>query len=363
MKFSDGSRIYPGLLLVGAILGLGALAFRVLSPFLAAIAWALVLAVAFQTQWTFLRRRLPKSPNLAAGLLTGAIGLVVLLPAAILLSTVASQVNKVVLELVGKLNTANVKSFSDLIQLPAVARILDHLKDRAGMTPADFQQLASRFIERLSAVLPGLSAKLAVSVFDGLLTFIMSLFLLFFFLRDGRLMATAALELLPVGEADRTRLGVSLSRMLRAIFRGSLLCALAQGVLGGIGWGMAGLPLPTLAGATMGVLSLLPLGGTALVWVPGTLWAWTSGHHGAALFLFFWSSLVTTFLADNLLRPWLIRGSEELSTLVVILGVFGGMAAFGLLGLFIGPITLALAVSLLGLVRSLARDAFPHEDA
>ena len=359
MKYLDGSRLYPALLLVGAILGLGIVGYQILSPFLAAIAWALVLAVAFQGPWGCLRRRLPNSPNLAAGLLTLAIGLLVLLPAAILLGTVAGQVNQVAQDLITRLNTANVRSFSDLIRLPAVAGVLDNLTDRAGMTPADFQRLAASLVHRLTAVLPGWSARLAVSVFDALLTFVMSLFLLFFFLRDGRRMATTVLDLLPMESAGRENLGRSVSTMLRAIFRGSLLCALAQGALGGIGWGLAGLPLPTLAGATMGILSLLPVGGTAIVWIPGTLWAWTSGHHGAALFLALWSALVTTFLADNILRPWLIRGSEELSTLVVILGVFGGMAAFGLLGVFIGPVSLALAVSLVERLRSLARDAAP----
>ena len=356
MKTSDSARIYGGLVFLAAILGLGLLSFTVLSPFLAAIAWAAVLAVAFQAQLTFLRRKLPRSPNLAAGLLTVAIGLLVLLPAAILLSVVASQVNKLVVEVIGRLNAANVKSFGDLIRMPAVTAILDTLKDRAGMTPEDFQRLASGFVQRVSAVLPGLSAKLAISVFDGLVTFLMSLFLLFFFLRDGAVMARAGLDLMPLSVADRHRLGQSVGAMLRAIFRGSLLCALAQGHTN-----CCVRYSSTLAGAGMGVLSLLPLGGTALVWVPGVLWAWTSGHPIAAVFLALYGTLVITFLADNVLRPWLIRGSEELSTLVVILGVFGGMAAFGLLGVFIGPIALALTISLLELLRSLARDQGPDE--
>jgi len=359
MKMADSSRIYGTLVFILAIVGLGGLGLAVLSPFLGAIAWAGVLGVAFEPPRAFLQRRLPRHPNLAAGLLTLGIGLLVLLPAAILLGVVAGQVNKLVLEVLGRLNAANVRSFGDLIRMPAVAALLDTLKDRAGMTPEDFQRLASGFVQRASAVLPGLSARLAFSVFDGLLTFGMSLFLLFFFLRDGAALAEAGLELLPLGEADRHRLGQSVSAMLRAIFRGSLLCALAQGVLGGLGWWLAGLPLPTLAGAAMGVLSLLPLGGTAILWLPGSVLAWTAGRHGAALFLFLWGSVVTSFLADNVLRPWLIRGSEELSTLVVILGVFGGMAAFGLLGVFIGPIALALCVSLVQLLRGLAREAGP----
>ena len=144
MKYLDGSRIYPALLLVGAILGLGLLGYWILSPFLAAIAWALVLAVAFQGPWTFLRRRLPHSPNLAAGLLTLAIGLLVLLPAVILLGTVAGQVNQVVQDLILKLNTANVRSFHDLIQLPAITNLLDNLKDRAGMTSSSACPRCSR---------------------------------------------------------------------------------------------------------------------------------------------------------------------------------------------------------------------------
>jgi predicted PurR-regulated permease PerM len=139
--------------------------------------------------------------------------------------------------------------------------------------------------------------------------------------------------------------------MVRAIFRGSLLLALIQGAFGGIGWWLAGLGSPVLAGATMAVLSLLPIGGSAIVWLPGSIWLWTTGHHGAGIFLLLWGSLVTSFLCDNVLRPLLIRGAEELSTVVVFLGVFGGLAAFGLLGIFIGPMALATFASLLGALR------------
>jgi predicted PurR-regulated permease PerM len=354
MKMLNSARIYGSAVAILAIIGLVLVSVQVLVPFLGAIAWAVVLGVTFQPQWAYLQRRLPNRPNLSAALLTIAIGLLVLLPAAVMISIIASQINHLAVDIIGRLNAGNVRSFSDLIRMPWVSRVLDTLKDRAGMSPEDFQRLAASFLQRLSSVLPGLSARLAISLFDGLVTFMMSLFLLFFVFRDGQNMAQAALELLPLEGAERQQLGRSVSAMTRAIFHGSLLCALAQGILGGLGWWLAGLPLPTLAGAAMAILSLLPLGGTALIWVPGVIGAWSTGHHGAALFLTIWGTLVISFFADNILRPWLIRGTEQLSTLVVIIGVVGGMAAFGLLGVFIGPIALALAVSLLDLLRALA---------
>ena len=148
MKVSDRSRIYAALVLILAILGLGIVDAWVMSPFIAAIAWAIVLAVAFQGPWNAWQRRWPRWPNLGAGALTAVIGLLVLLPAIILLSVVAGQVNKLIQEILTRLNTSNVKSFSDLIQLPAMARLLDSLKDHLGMTPDDFQRLARGFIQR-----------------------------------------------------------------------------------------------------------------------------------------------------------------------------------------------------------------------
>lgn len=107
----------------------------------------------------------------------------------------------------------------------------------------------------------------------------------------------------------------------------------------------------------MAVLSLLPVGGTAIAWLPGAIYLFSTGRPGSGVFLFAWGLGVTSILADNVLRPMLIRGAEELSTLVVFLGVFGGLAAFGLLGIFIGPVALALASTLLGTMR---REAGRH---
>jgi len=103
-------------------------------------------------------------------------------------------------------------------------------------------------------------------------------------------------------------------------------------------------------------LSLLPIGGTAFVWLPGAAVLALQGRSGAALFLFLWGAAAVASV-DNFLKPILIKGGGEMTTLVVFLGVFGGIAAFGLLGVFIGPIVLAMAQTFIETLRRLSREA------
>jgi predicted PurR-regulated permease PerM len=359
MDSPNNSRTYAVIFFLVAALGVGFICYRVLTPFLAAIAWAIILAVAFQAPWTYLERRMPKRRAFAAVLLTLAIALIVILPGGLFAGVLTSQVIDVATRVSAKLSSMNVRSFSDFVALPQVASFLDGVQTRAGISPEDFQKLAAGFVTKASAVAAAVSGKLVLGVFDAVLTFVMVIFLLFFFFKDGRQMAAAFFDLLPTDQAGRQQVSRSLESMLAAIFRGSLLCALAQGLAGGIGWRIAGLPSPALAGAAMAVLSLLPVGGTAIVWLPGAIYLWAAGRHGSAIFLFIWGVVVASFLADNVLRPMLIRGVEELSNLVVFIGVFGGLAAFGLLGVFIGPVALVLASALLTVMRREAGGLVP----
>ncbi|HVN76281.1 MAG TPA: AI-2E family transporter [Thermoanaerobaculaceae bacterium] len=354
MDRPDQSRAYTVIFFLIATLGVGFLCYRVLTPFLAAIAWAVILAVAFQTPWSALERKMPRHRGLAAALFTLALALIVLLPAVVFIAVLASQAIDAANLVAAKLSGLHLRSFSDFVALPGVAQALDGLQSRLGIAPEDFQKIATSFVAKASATAAGVSGKLILSLFDAVLTFFLVIFLLFFFLKDGREMAASVFDLLPTDAEGRSQLARSLQSMLAAIFRGSLLCALAQGTTGAVGWWIAGLPSPALAGAVMAILSLLPVGGTAIAWLPGSVYLWSTSHPGPALFLFVWGLTVTSILADNVLRPMLIRGAEELSTLVVFLGVFGGLAAFGLLGIFIGPVALALAITLVATMRRAA---------
>jgi predicted PurR-regulated permease PerM len=301
---------------------------------------------------------MPGRRGLAAVLLTLAVGLLVILPAGFLAGVLVNEAIGVVGRASAALTARHVSGLEDLLRIPAVREALGWVEAKSGFTTAEMMAKAGELAAGLSGLLARFSGGVVRGLFDAVLTFLTTLFVLFFLLRDGREMVRAVLDLVPLEEGRRVEVLASLRGMLQSIFRGSLLCALIQGATGGIGWAIAGLPSPFLAGAAMAVLSLLPVGGTALVWGPGAIACWLQGRPGMALFLAIWGLVVVSTLADNVLKPLLIGGTTELSTLVVFLGVFGGLGAFGLLGLFIGPMVLAFGLTLLRILReTVHRDA------
>jgi predicted PurR-regulated permease PerM len=184
-----------------------------------------------------------------------------------------------------------------------------------------------------------------MSALGTTVSFVMMLFVLFFVLRDGPAMAQQVVSLLPIEGQRRTLLQRHLTDMTRAVFLGLGLTAVAQGVLLGVGFWIAGLPSPLVFGVLGVILALVPMVGPALLWIPGAIWLAARGESGYAIFLTLWGSIVVG-LVDNLLRPLLISGRAEVPTLAVFVGVIGGLAAFGFIGLFLGPIVLGLLIAL-----------------
>jgi predicted PurR-regulated permease PerM len=340
------------------LFGTGVLCLVVLRPFLTAIAWSVILAVALWPLWRRLKRRLPKRTTFAAAAFSICAGLVVLLPSVLLGTAIVTQASRAVTAFAEKLRARELRSFADVISVPGVGKAITWLELHTGLSSDELQAKGAEFATRASTFLAAKSGDVVLSFLYGVLTFVLTLFLLFFLLVDGESMAEAISDLLPIEDAERHRIIQSLGGMMESIFKGSLVCAVVQGASGGIAWAIAGFPSVILAGVAMGILSLLPIGGTAIVWLPGLIVLFVQGRTGIAIFFLLWNLTMTSTFADNFLKPLLIgRKDTELSTLMVFLGVFGGLPAFGLLGVFIGPIALAVGLMLVRVLRSLARDA------
>jgi predicted PurR-regulated permease PerM len=130
----------------------------------------------------------------------------------------------------------------------------------------------------------------------------------------------------------------------RALVYGTGVTALVQGALVGMGFAFVGLPSPVVFGVIAALAALIPLLGTPVVWVPAVIVLAAQDRWGAALFMVIWGAIVVTI--DNFLRPWLVSGRARIEPLTVFIGVLGGVSAFGPVGVFLGPLVLALAIAL-----------------
>jgi predicted PurR-regulated permease PerM len=152
-------------------------------------------------------------------------------------------------------------------------------------------------------------------------------------------------RLLPLQPGRREQLLDRLARVTRAVVYGAGLTALGQGAMVGAAFAVAGLPGSVVFGVLASVVALLPFGGAALVWAPGAAWLLYTGQVGWAIFMLAWGVFVST--ADNFVRPILISRQTPVPTLLVFLGVIGGISAFGFIGFIFGPVILVMATELL----------------
>jgi predicted PurR-regulated permease PerM len=339
-------RFYPRLFGVAALGLLGWVLFRILTPFLTPILWSILLAFLLQPLNAGLKRRLRGRAGLAAGLLTVGATLCVILPAASLGVAFPGQVSRLLARVSGEAKRLQLGQPSDVFRLAPVATALDWLQTHFSVTAADIQQWV---LARSTQILKLMAAKggtLVLGALGFLLHLVLTLFLLFFFLRDGAAMIERLDRAVPLPDERKERLRKQLASVTKAVVLGSLVTSLVQGALVAIGFAVVGLPSPIVFGAIAAALSLLPVGGTALVWAPGAIalaaqdrWPWAIG---LALY-----GILIVGTVDNFLKPRLVSGRAEIGTLPVFLGVLGGLAAFGAIGAILGPVVIALALALL----------------
>jgi len=361
--------------LIATVAVLGYALFRMLAPLSGPIAWALTLAFLLAPVQRALTRRFGYHPSAAAWLITLLAPVVLLLPLATLGVLFVRQVDTLIERV---RNLPPMLQGSMLLQVetwPVVGPGARWLRENLFIST---EQLVGSATEAAQAALKGLATAgggVVLGAVGTVFGFFVMLFILFFLLRDGREMRTAAIRLIPLQPARRDAILNLVAITTRAVVYGTGLTALAQGTLVGIGFAIADLPSPVVFAVLTAVCSLLPAGGSAIVWGPAALWLFASGEWGYGVFMLVWGAIVS--VADNLIRPIAIRSHAEVSTLAVFVGVVGGVAAFGTIGVIAGPVLLTLIVSLLGYldaaqapaanivadVASLAADAPPEPPA
>lgn len=348
-------RFYTRSFALAVAAALGYAFYLIIQPFLGPVAWAIFIAFLVHPLHTRLTRKLRGRAQLSAFLLTGLVLIVVLGPLTALSAAFAAQVGQLLQfaqSIVADQARSNVLSFSEV---PWVQGALAWLEDMFDINTAQLRGWASRGAQQTLQWLASIGGRVFLGAVGTVVGFVLMVFMLFFFIRDGEEMLRTTRELIPMPRAYKARLFDHLTAVTRAMVFGTGLTALIQGTLVGIAFLIVGLPSPVVFGVIAAFASLLPLGGTALVWVPAAIVLAAQGHWGWAIFMVVWGTLLVS-LVDNFVRPWLVSGRADVSTLTVFIGVLGGLAAFGAIGLFLGPIVLALIIALIRFVLEMRRN-------
>ena len=340
-------RFYPRVFgLVVAALSAIAL-YLILRPFFGPILWALLLAFLLHPVNARVRRRFHrgKRKGPAALLMTALVAFAIVLPAALIALAFAGQAAQLIDRLGTLADQYSIARPIDVIRLPFVDRIVHWLADN---TPVTVDQVQAWIVNGLRTALEFAvvnSKFVFLGALGALIGLFLMLFILFFFFRDGEEIVKRGMALVPLDPKRKRRLEEHIAEVTRAVVYGNVMTALVQGALIAIAFWISPLPSPVVFGVIGAICSLIPAVGTGLVLGPAALVLAFQQEWGWAAFIVVWAVGVVG-LADNFLRPIFISGRARISTLPVFVGAIGGVTAFGPIGLFLGPIVIALVLAI-----------------
>jgi predicted PurR-regulated permease PerM len=331
------------LLLAILLVGLGLLCLLILWPFVTPIVWAAILAYASWPLYRRLRRWMHRQHTLPALLMTLLLGCAVIVPVLWIMVLVQRELIVAYQTLSKYLAEGPHTLPAFLANIPWLGEQLQEWLDRYQSDPAGLKDDLSAYTMSWAKNIGGILSSVGRNVGRMSLTLIT----LFFFFLDGAAITHQTHRVIKRFFAERIDRYIDIAgRMTRAVVYGLLITSLAQGVIAAIGYWIVGrLSAPVLLGFLTAVLSVVPIVGTAIVWVPAGIWLLSTGHVGRGVLLLIWCT-VFVYPADNVLRPILISSSVSVPFLLVMFGALGGLQAFGLMGLFIGPVLLATGLAL-----------------
>lgn len=329
--------------LVAATIGALYLCWLMLQPFIEVLLWAIVLVIVFYPVHKRIRARV-KSPGWSALLSCMLVIVIIVVPVTLITFAVIRELTHLTQTL-----QANAETFLDP-NSPYVGRAFDWLGKYIDVEPFRSQQFVA---ERLKGI-GGVIAARTLGFVGGAVGFVIEIFFviftMYYLFRDGESLKAVLHGLLPLEEAKGHEIIERTGEVISASIYGVLVIALIQGVLGGLAfWGL-GLPSPLLWGVVMVFLSMIPVAGSFVVWVPAAIYLAVTDQWIKAVMLAVWG-VVVIGMVDNFLRPKLVGKRTRLHELLIFFSVLGGLQIFGIIGLVLGPVIVAITIALLNVLR------------
>lgn len=297
-------------------------------PFYKSILWAVIIGVTFWPIYAWMRGLLRGRSSLSSLIAVGSIILFFLIPAILVVRSLVDQI-----------------AYAYNAVLPLIPELMDRVSHLIPLRDETLKETIISNLQDFGKVIITYLSSATGNILSIIFQFAVAVLLLFFIFRDGEglLEKIKGAALIPHRDIDVfiRETGV----VIRAVIYGVIITAMVQGVLGGIGFWILGLPAPVLFGTIMFILALIPFGGTPMVWLPAALWLLYNGMIGKGVFLILWGVLVISMI-DNFLRPYFIGKKLGFHGVLTFIGIVGGMMAFGFLGVFLGPFLLAISIRL-----------------
>jgi predicted PurR-regulated permease PerM len=325
-----------------AAVALGIACFLVLRPFISALLWAVILVFCTWPAYRVLTDKVGLGRGSAALVMVTAEFLLLGLPLVF-----AAPVRREDIEDIRRwIETALSEGLPDLSSLfLAIPLVGGQINDWWNALMGDTSRLIST-LRPYSGQVASFLLSMLLAVLSGIAEMLLAIALAFFLYRDGAAIAGHSRRLLQRLAGEQAQHIWELTgNVTRGVVYGLLGTAIAQGFMAAFGLWIAGVPQPVLLGVITGVISILPVG-APLVWIPAAIWLFAADSIGWGLFMLLYGALGISSV-DNVIRPWLISRGADLPLLLTLLGAMGGVFAFGFLGLFLGPVLLAVGYTLL----------------
>ena len=321
--------------------------YRIVSPFVVPLTWAALLALMFYPAQTALTSVLRGREGLAAFILTTTVIAVVMVPTVMVVTLLANESVEVY------------EYVSDLLRNGELPELVAHARE---WIPLSIRELIEPYTADLDLTSIGVSSANVISTFVAsqlastamniasvVVNFFLTTFALFFFFRDGPRLLAGIRDILPMERKDKDMLLERLNETLSAVVQGTLVTAVAQGLLAGLGYWVLGVPFAVFLGCVTALFALLPFG-TPLAWGAVAAFLAFSGFYSRALAMVIWGIIIVGTI-DNVLRPLIIGGKTSIPTILLFFGILGGFQAYGFLGVFLAPTVIAILTAFVRLYR------------
>jgi predicted PurR-regulated permease PerM len=319
------------------------LCWKMLEPFIEVLLWAVVLVIVFMPVHRRVRARVG-SPGWSAMLSCLLVVVVILVP----LTLVALAITREMTHIAQSIQTG--AGTDGLLNSPYIDRALNWIGQYVDLSQFNSQQFIAERLKSLGGAIAGRTLGLVGGVVGIVIEVFFVIFTMYYLFRDGERMREAVYNVMPLNDRRAREIIDRTQEVISASVYGVLVIALIQGTLGGIAFWALGLPSSLLWGVVMVFLSMIPMAGAFVVWVPAALYLVITGAWGKAIILTIWGALVIGSV-DNFLRPKLVGEKTRLHELLIFFSVLGGLQVFGVIGLVLGPVVVAITIALLDVLR------------